>query len=125
MPLLVIVIGTALLILGGAGYVATGMVSWTALIPAFFGLPLVVLGWVAQKPAWRKHGMHAAAGVALLGLLGSLRGVPDAFTLMVGGEVDRPGAALSQALMAALCLVLVIVAIKSFIDARRRPTATS
>lgn len=119
MPSLAIFIGAALSVLAIVGYIATGMVSWTALIPAFFGVPIGLLGAAAMKPRWRKHAMHAAAVIALLGLLGSARGVPTAFRAMGGAEVDRPGAAISQAVMAALCLVFVIMAVKSFIDARR------
>lgn len=119
MPILAIIIGAALTVLAIIGYIATGMVSWTALIPAFFGAPIILLGTAAMKPRWRKHAMHAAAAIALLGLLGSARGVPSAVRALSGAEIDRPGAAISQAIMAVLCLVFVIMAVKSFIDARR------
>jgi hypothetical protein len=63
--------------------------------------------------------MHAAVALALLGVLGSIRGVPKTLTLMAGNEVERRGAAISQAIMAVLCLVFLVAAVKSFIDARR------
>jgi hypothetical protein len=40
---------------------------------------------------------------------------------MIGGEVfERPSAITIQAIMAVLCLIFLIYAIKSFIDARRK-----
>jgi hypothetical protein len=125
MPWLSIVIGVALLLLGIVGYILTDMVSWTALIPAFFGLPLGLLGLAALEPAWRKHAMHAAAALALLGLLGSAMGLPKVVSLLAGNDVERPGAAVSQTIMAALCLLFLVFAVKSFIRARRSRTQAS
>jgi hypothetical protein len=119
MPLLSIILGAALLLLGIVGYVLTDMVSWTALIPACFGLPIGLLGLAALEPAWRKHTMHAAAALALLGLLGSVTGIPKVVSLLAGNDVERPGAAVSQTIMAALCLLFVAMAFRSFLAARR------
>lgn len=126
MPLIAITLGAILTILGLAGYILSGMASWTALIPAFFGLPILIIGFVARKEARRKHAMHAASALALLGLLGSARGIPSVVTMIQGGDVERPQAAIVQALMALLCAAFVALAVKSFIDARRAaqtPTA--
>ena len=54
-------IGFVLIALGVGGYFGTGRESWTALIPAFFGLPLALLGVVALKDHTWKHAMHVAA----------------------------------------------------------------
>jgi hypothetical protein len=73
------------------------MVSWTALIPAFFGLPLVILGVLALQEGWRKHAMHAAVVVGLIGFLGG------AFSLvrpLLSDREIKPMAATMQALMA-------------------------
>ncbi len=40
-------LGIVLLALGLGSYFGSGRTSVTALIPAFFGLPLLVLGWLA------------------------------------------------------------------------------
>ena len=72
-----------------------------------------------------KHAGHAAAVLALLGLLGSAQGVPAAITVAQGGEVERPEAAVSQAIMALLCVVFLVGAIKSFVDARKAREAQS
>jgi lysylphosphatidylglycerol synthetase-like protein (DUF2156 family) len=119
MPFFAVCVGFALLLLGVGGYAMTDRVSWTALIPAFFGLPVSLLGLAALRPVWRKHTMHAATALAILGLLGGAAGVPKVLTLMAGNDVARPGVAISQAITAVLCLLFVAIAVKSFIDARR------
>jgi hypothetical protein len=108
--------GVLLIALGLAGYFATGMVSWTALIPAFFGLPLAGLGALALNQYLRKHAMHLAAMIGLLGFIGG------AFSLvrpLLKGSDIKPVAASMQALMALACAVFVGLCVKSFIDARR------
>lgn len=117
------VFGALLVVLGLVSYFGLGRESITALIPAFFGLPLLVLGWLMNDPAKVKHAGHAAALLALLGLAGSFRGVPNTVTLLQGGEVQRPEASVAQSIMAALCLVFVLLAIKSFVDVRRAAKA--
>ncbi len=58
--------GIAMIALGLIGYFGSNMVSVTALIPAIFGVLLVVFGAIAQKEHLRKHAMHGAAVVGLL-----------------------------------------------------------
>jgi hypothetical protein len=67
--------------------------------------------------------MHVAVVLALLGFLGSVRGVGGAIALASGEEVARPAAAVVQALMAVLCAIFLALAIKSFFDARRGRSA--
>jgi hypothetical protein len=121
MPLLTIVLGILLTLLGVIGYFATGQQSFTAFIPSFFGIVLLLLGALAAKDIARKMLMHIAVGVAVLGLLGSARGVmglPDLFT-QPWAELDRPAAVVSQSVMAVACLIYVIAAVASFVKARR------
>ena len=102
--------------LGVASYVATGRTSVTALIPAIFGAVLVMCALVARKEAMRKHAMHAAVAVALIGALASLgRAVP---AMLDGGDLMRP-AFISQAIMAVLLIVYVALGVQSFIAARK------
>jgi lysylphosphatidylglycerol synthetase-like protein (DUF2156 family) len=114
-----IAFGLALVMLGVGAYAATGGQSVTALIPAFFGVPLTLLGFLARNENRRKLAMHLAAVLALLGLAGSARGVPGLVTLLGGGEVARPAAVTVQAIMATICLGFLVLAIRSFVLARR------
>ena len=114
-----IVFGLLLAILGVAGYVISP-VSVTALIPAFFGIILLVLGFLARAEALRKHAMHAAAAVALIGFFGAL------FSLLRAPLATQSGLAnFSQAAMALITAVFVILCVNSFRAARRaRVTST-
>jgi hypothetical protein len=113
-------IGLALTLLGVGTYFATGRQSVTALIPAFFGVPLAGLGVMAGDDRRRKMAMHIAAALSLVGLAGSARGIPQVVALASGGEVARPAAALAQTAMAVLCAVFLGLAVRSFVAARRR-----
>jgi hypothetical protein len=115
-----IAFGVALIALGLAGYFGSGGVSVTALIPAAFGVVLALLGVLARNEGMRKHAMHGAAMVGLLGFLGSARGLLRLPALMSGGEVARPAAVVAQSVMALLMLLFVGLCVRSFINARVR-----
>ncbi|HWI19515.1 MAG TPA: hypothetical protein VNT81_17295 [Vicinamibacterales bacterium] len=107
--------GLLLIVLGVASYVTTGMTSLTAMIPAFFGAGLLICALIARNEAARKHAMHAAVAIGLLGALAALgRGVP---ALMAGGA-SRP-AVISQIAMGVMLLVYVALGVRSFIEARK------
>ncbi|MDD4268757.1 MAG: hypothetical protein PHO07_07045 [Pirellulales bacterium] len=106
-----------LLILQGAGfYAASDSKSLTALIPAFFGLPIALLGLAALRPSIHKHAIHGAVLLALFGLLAPLGRIASA-------GLRFSAAGVSQLLMIVLCAVLVVLGLKSFVDARRRRKA--
>ena len=113
-----IVFGVLLTLLGLGGYLLAGGISITALIPAFFGVPLVVLGVLARSDSARKHAMHAAAALALLGWAGAV------FSLMRTPAGPRsPIAAFSQSAMVVLTAIFVVLCVRSFIAARRARTS--
>lgn len=118
---LTIGIGVILTLLGVIGYFASGGTSVTALIPTAFGVLFIILGLVARNQARRKHAMHGAAVLALVGFVATFSGALKAFTLIAGGSVERPQAVVAQGVMALLCLVFLIFAVRSFIRARRAP----
>ena len=112
-------IGCVLIALGVGSYFGTGRASMTALIPAFFGLPLVLLGVAALNERLRKHAMHAAVVVGLLGFVGAARGFSQVPAILSGDQVERPVAVAVQIAMSLVCLVFVVLCVLSFIKARR------
>lgn len=119
MPSTAIVCGTLLVLIGILGYVnglMTNHESNTALIPAAVGIILLLLGVFARmREGLRRHLMHAAVIVALLGFLASAGRLVSKL-----GELSYNAAVVSQVSMALVCLLFVILAVKSFMDARRR-----
>lgn len=117
MPTTAINFGRILILIGIAGYVyglTTSYASMTALIPAAFGIVLLVLGHFAKaKESLRKHLMHAAVMVGLIGFLASLGGLIARFN-----KAALP-AKLSQIAMALACLVFVFLCVRSFVEARK------
>ena len=107
--------GLILIVLGVASYLLTGRTSVTALIPALFGAVLLVLALIARSESARKHAMHAAVAVGLIGAIASLaRAVPA----VMNGDATRP-AVIIQIVMAVLLLIYVALGVQSFIAARR------
>lgn len=113
--------GVLLIAVGVIGYLygmSVGHASPTALIPAAFGLLLAVLGFIARaKDDLRKHIMHVAVIIGLIGFV-----LPAGRLLMNLSSIAMTAAVLSQLAMAVICLVFVILSVKSFIDARRNET---
>ncbi len=114
--------GALLIILGYAGFALTGSTHPTALIPIYFGLPLVVFGFLAKSPieSRRKLYMHINVTVGLLGFLGGLgkaiQGYGHARSLGVDPDMKAIGA---QLIMAALLFIYVNLCVRSFIAARQ------
>jgi hypothetical protein len=108
----------AYLLLGIAGFVLTGSTHKTALIPCIFGFFFLLFGFLARKDNLRKHVMHAAVLIALIAFLGtgrSLSNLPELFN----GTAEKPAAIITQSLNAGLSLLYIILAVRSFIQARR------
>ena len=126
MPLLTVICGGLLIVVGIVGYVGqdpdAGKVSITALIPAFVGGLLVVLGILAFSPSKRKHAMHFAAMVGLVGFLGGFMPLYRQWKNTGGVDVTKPSA-ISGILMILICAVFVWMCVNSFIRARRERKA--
>jgi hypothetical protein len=115
--------GGLLIVVGLAGFLGTGAEHVTALIPAFIGLSLVLLGWIARNEKLRMHAMHGAVLVGLVGFIGGVVRLINPISVLVsGGEIAKPMAPIMTALMTVLCGVFVGLCVKSFIDARRART---
>ena len=114
-----IISGILLVVIGAAGYIYgmnSGTASVTALIPAFFGIVLIACGAIGTvAEGMRKHLMHLAVVVALLGfILTAGRLVMKAAT----GGLEASPAVMSQGAMAVVCLIFVVLAIRTFAAAR-------
>ena len=121
MPRFILAIALVLIILGLAGYFGTGRASVTALIPAFFGMPIGLAGLIALKLSLSKPATYAAAALGLIGFLGSaVRSVPK----LLSGEESPSTAVYMQLAMAVVCLVLVVACIWSFIKTRQHRAGT-
>lgn len=116
MPTTAIMSGVLLILIGIMGYffsLADGNTSWTALIPAIFGMLLLILGYAAKdSDALRKHLMHAAVLIALIGFI-----VPLFRIISKMNDFTISLAILSQIAMSLICLAFVIISVKSFINA--------
>lgn len=109
-----ILFGVLLVALGLLGYFGTGTRSLTALIPAIFGVILAALGFLARSESARKHAMHGAVLVALVGFLAVM-------ARLVRTPMDTVAAAAfySQVAMAIITGVFVVLCVRSFIAARK------
>ena len=122
MPTTTIFCGVLLILIGIVGYgygMIGGSASPTALIPAVLGLILAILGFLAKaKEDLRKHIMHAAVVVGLLGFLGTASSFLK-IPALLDGTAERPAAIVAQLATAVICVIFVLLCVKSFADARR------
>src|SRR4051812_42352047 len=102
-----------LIVLGLAGYIGTGREHPTALIPTWFGIVFLLLGLAATNAKARKHAMHGAAALALIGFFGTIDGIIKTARMLTGAEIERPSAAVAKAIMSLLCLGFVGLCVRS------------
>jgi hypothetical protein len=125
MPWLALVVGALLIGLGLQGYYDFGDLlgvekgHQTSLIPAYVGSALFVLGLIAMTGGTaRKHAMHLAAMVGVLGAAGGLYRPVKAY---LNGTFDFNNMPTRlQLAMAGLCLAFVLMCVQSFLQARRQ-----
>lgn len=125
MSKLTIGLGVLLILIAVAGFVATGSSHPTSLIPAGIGLLFCVFGVLAGSPDPKKRmlWMHIAVTVALLLFLGTIPADIAVLRLSRGADLPHPIAIEEKAAMSLLCLLFVLLCIRSFIEARRNRTA--
>jgi len=118
MPKITIITGLVLIAAGVVGFAAAGFdgKAVTALIPAAFGLLIGISGIVARRESARKHAMHVAV---IVGLIGFLAAAGRIFGSLTKGSIEWRLSTIMLLVMAVTCLVFVIRCIQSFIAARR------
>ena len=123
MAKLTIGFGVVLILLSAVAYTQLGQHSHGthSLIPGAFGLLLVIFGALANTPVAKKRMlfMHIAVTVGLLGFLGTIPGIIGVVQMAASHVVSRPDAAKVQAIMGTICLIYVLLCVRSFIAARR------
>ena len=118
MSSLSIIFGILLNIVGLIGFFTTGATHYTALIPCALGLLLILFGVIAKKESLRKHAMHGAVLVALLGFIATASALGK-ITLLFGTVPDPKAASIiAKSLTAFLCFLFFIVCVRSFVKAR-------
>ncbi|KAA3631347.1 MAG: hypothetical protein DWP97_13360 [Calditrichaeota bacterium] len=100
-----------LVLLGIVGYVMTSFQSVTAMIPAFFAIVVALLFLVLKSKG--NAAFWTLIILAIVGIVATAKGVPQAFSYMSGSEVARPAAVISQSVMAIVsCLFLIMLFMK-------------
>ena len=133
MPLLTRITGGLLIAIGLLGYLC----SWaiTALIPLFIGAPLLGCGLIGREGDLRRHFMHAAALLSLMGALGGAFALTAPERLPAkdspaAGSKEKPFdwhdkvrivkvATISKTLMTMLSAQHLVLCVASFILGRR------
>lgn len=110
------------LLLGVLFYMVTGGTAVTALIPAIFGLLMLVTSLIGKRDHLRKHAMHCAAMLGLLGILGSIKSVGKIGAL-IAGTAERPAAITEQLIFLVLSATFLFLCVRSFIEARKARVA--
>ena len=116
MPKIGINTGIILIALALLGYLGGGMESWTALIPAIAGAPILLSSLLAKNPNKLKLGMHIAATFGLLGFLAPLgRIIPTA----IKGDLELKLSTGCMITMSLVSAIFMVQCIKSFKVARQ------
>ena len=113
------VISICLIILGITFYYEA--VQFTALIPSILGALMQLVLYLGKTfPKFHKHFAHVNVLILILGVGATFGSVSDLAGYLLGGnELERPLATVEQYTTFILCLVGLIMAVQSFIIARK------
>lgn len=127
MSKLAIIFGVLIALVGVAGYLATHF--WHALIPIVLGVLLIVCGVVARTEDVKRRmvAMHIAATLGVLGFFGTIPGLIALGGYLSGHQMNEAAgitvghriAAEVQSATCILCLIFVLLCVRSFVAARR------
>lgn len=109
-------VAVLLIALGGGAFIVSS--SPTALLPAYVGVALLALGVLSIAfVGARKHLMHSASLVALLGAL-----APAAALAIRAGQMSTLALTVNLGMLA-LCAALFVLHVRFFLNARRTRAA--
>ncbi len=118
--------GAVLILLGLGVFTTVGAHAPTSLIPAYFGVLLVIFGALAntEDVKRRKLWMHLAVAIGLVGFVFPFaRSIGGTVRLLQGAAVLRPLAVEESMAMALICLVYTVLCVRWFIANRRNRVA--
>ncbi|MFZ4115920.1 MAG: hypothetical protein ACOYK6_04240 [Chthoniobacterales bacterium] len=118
MPTLSLIFGILLNLVGLLGFFGTGATHYTALIPCALGLLLIASGLVAYQEHLRRHAMHVAVLVSLIGLLGTASAFTKLPLLLDHAAGDKTPAFIAKIATALLCGIFFLLCLRSFVQAR-------
>lgn len=116
MPRTTLTFGGLLISVGIISYAVTGFISWTALIPAFLGMLIVICGLIALKNT--TIGLSIALVISVLGVLGTSMNVLKVGEL-ISGQAERPLAIVASTVTFVLLIVYIVTGVRLFLTARR------
>ena len=122
MAKITLVLALLLVALGLVGYIGTGSVHSTALIPAWIGLALGIFGFLAISPneSRRKLFMHINVTIALLGWIGTCVEITrSVIAAHATGKSADPLAMYSKQALALILIIYILLCVRSFVAARR------
>lgn len=119
------VTGIVLIVLGAVYFFLTGAAHPTALIPAYFGVVLLLCGVLAHTEDTKRRmlWMHIAVTVGLLGFL--FPGIRGGMALANTAALTpvKQTAATEEIIMAVICLVFTALCVRNFVVNRAARTA--
>jgi len=119
---LTFVVGGILTATGVIAYLVSDTSSMTALIPSALGVLLLAAAVISRAPNARRHAIHAALAVAVLGVAGTAMNVMK-FGELLSGTAERPNAVIASTVTFVVLLVFLAAGIASFVKARRSRAA--
>lgn len=115
-----LIFSVLLIALGVVGYLVTGSLHPTALIPSWIGVALGFGGLLAISPSEkrRKLFMHINVSIGLLGFLGGVVEIVRTFARGTVIDDTAMAALVSMLTLIVLLLIYLILCVRSFMDAR-------
>lgn len=110
-------IGIVLIFIGVISRYIIGIRGVNSLTPAFFGVPIAMLGFIAIEPEYARNSMRLITALALLGALFSLHVLPMLNALLLGQPpIGDTAALITSSATLLLCGVLFLICGVAFIS---------